>query len=112
MLLLEENYFQSKKLEWSDAGGNKSWIISYRVVDVSHLQKVLGAAVLLHLYGLPPPLHGYTITFGEICVRGHLHVAALEDDLVDVILVFPIMSDIKKKFNFCQFNCQKLNWFN
>lgn len=78
-------------------GGNESWTNSYRVIDVGHLQKVLGAAVLLHLYGLPPPLHGYTITFGEICVRGHLHVATLKDDLVDVILVFPIMSEIKKK---------------
>lgn len=75
-------------------GGNESWTNSYRVIDVGHLQKVLGAAVLLHLYGLPPPLHGYTITFGEIRVRGHLHVATLKDDLVDVILVFPIMSEI------------------
>lgn len=70
---------------------NKSWMLSYRVVDVGHLQQVLGAAVLLHLDGLPPPLHGYTVTFGEICVRGHLHVSALEDDLVDIVLVFPVM---------------------
>lgn len=62
---------------------------AYRVVDVGHLQQVLGAAVLLHLNGLPAPLHGYTVTFGEVGVRGHLHVSALEDDLVDVILVFP-----------------------
>lgn len=62
---------------------------AYRVVDVGHLQQVLGAAVLLHLDGLPAPLHGYTVTFGEVGVRGHLHVSALEDDLVDVILVFP-----------------------
>lgn len=67
-------------------------IPSYRVVDVGHLQEVLGAAVLLHLNGLPPPLHGDTVALGEIGVRRHLHVSALEDDLVDVILVFPVVS--------------------
>lgn len=62
---------------------------TYRVVNVSHLQQVLGAAILLHLYGLPTPLHGYTVAFGEICIWGHLQVSTLEDDFVDVILVFP-----------------------
>lgn len=73
----------------------------YRVVNVSHLQQVLGAAVLLHLYGLPAPLHGYAVIFGEVCVRGHLHVSALEDDLVDVILVSPWGSNISQKLNLC-----------
>lgn len=66
-------------------------MFSYRVVDVGHLQQVLGAAVLLHLDGLPPPLHGYAVIFGEVRVRGHLHVSAFEDDLVDVVLVFPVV---------------------
>lgn len=70
---------------------NKNGNFSYRVVDVGHLQQVLGAAVLLHLDGLPPPLHGDAVIFGEICVRGHLHVSAFEDDLVDVVLVFPVV---------------------
>lgn len=70
---------------------NSSRTLSYRVIDVGHLQQVLGAAVLLHLDGLPPPLHGYAVAFGKVCVRGHLHVSALEDDLVDVILVLPVV---------------------
>lgn len=69
----------------------KRRLFSYRVVDVSHLQQVLGAAVLLHLDGLPSPLHGYAVIFGEISIRGHLHVSALEDNLVDVVLVFPVV---------------------
>lgn len=78
----------------------KDELSPYRVVNVSHLQQVLGAAVLLHLYGLPAPLHGYTVTFGEVCVRGHLQVSTLEDDLVDVILVFPLRSNVFKKLSF------------
>lgn len=66
----------------------------YRVVNVSHLQQVLGAAVLLHLYGLSAPLHGYAVIFGEVCVRGHLQVSTFEDNLVDVILIFPERSRI------------------
>lgn len=61
----------------------------YRVVNVSHLQQVLGAAVLLHLDGLPAPLHGYAVILGEVCVRRHLQVSTLEDDLVDVVLISP-----------------------
>lgn len=62
---------------------------SYRIVNVRHLQQVLGAAVLLHLDGLPAPLHGDAVTLGEVGVGRHLEVSALEDDLVEVILVFP-----------------------
>ena len=61
----------------------------YRVVNVRHLQQVLGAAILLHLNGLSAPLCGYAVIFGEVCVRRHLEVATLEDDLVDVVLVSP-----------------------
>lgn len=31
--------------------------ITYRVIDVSHLQEILGTAIFLHLNGLPAPLH-------------------------------------------------------
>lgn len=79
---------------------NRLNLSPYRVVNVSHLKQVLGAAVLLHLYGLPAPLRGYTVTFGEVCVRGHLQVSTLEDDLVDVILVFPLRSNVFKKLSF------------
>lgn len=62
---------------------------TYRVVNVRHLQKVLGAAVLLHLYGLPAPFHGYSAVLLEICIWGHLHVSTPEDDFVDVVFVPP-----------------------
>lgn len=68
----------------------------YRVVNVGHLQQVLGAAVLLHLYGLPAPLHRYAVIFGEVRVWGHLQISTLKDDLVDVVLVFPWRSSISK----------------
>lgn len=64
----------------------------HRVVNVSHLQQVLGAAVLLHLDGLPAPLRGYAVIFGEVRVWGHLKVSTFKDDLVDVVLVFPLRS--------------------
>lgn len=64
-----------------------------RVVNVRHLQQVLGAAILLHLNGLSAPLCGYAVIFGEVCVRRHLEVTTLEDDLVDVVLVSLAASD-------------------
>lgn len=81
-------------MEVSERQNNSQKSAPYRVVNVSHLQQVLGAAVLLHLYGLPAPLHGYTVIFGEVRVWRHLQVAALEDDFVDVILVFPLRSNV------------------
>lgn len=61
---------------------------TYRIVNVGHLQQVFCAAVFLHLDGLPAPLHGYPAVFREVGIRGHLHVSALKDDLVEVIFVF------------------------
>lgn len=69
---------------------------SYRVVNICHLQQVLGAAVLLHLDGLPTPLHGYAVVFCKVCIRRHLEVSTFEDDLVDVIFVFPKKKNQKK----------------
>ena len=66
----------------------------YRVVDICHLQQVLGAPVLLHLYGLSAPLHGHTVAFGEVGERRQ--ISALENDLVDVILIFPEKNSLKK----------------
>lgn len=80
-------------MEASERQNNRR-AVSYRVVNVGHLQQVLGAAVLLHLYGLPAPLHGYTVIFGEVRVWRHLQVTALEDDFVEVILVFPARSNV------------------
>lgn len=90
-ILMVSKNTQQKSLNLKRRLQMKSLLLyPYRVVNVGHLQQVLGAAVLLHLYGLPAPLHGYAVTFREVCVRGHLQVSTLEDDLVDVILVFPL----------------------
>lgn len=81
---------------------------THRVVNVSHLQQVFRAAILLHLYGLPAPLHGYPVIFREVRVRGHLHVSALKDDLIDVVFVSPERPNVMKVtltpnllFHFC-----------
>lgn len=63
--------------------------VPYGVIYVAHLQQVFSAAVFLHLYRLPAPLQGRTVTLGEVGIRGHLQVSTLKDDLVEVILVFP-----------------------
>lgn len=61
---------------------------THRIVNVCHLQEIFCAAVFLHLDGLPAPLHGYPAIFRKVRVWGHLHISALEDDLVNVIFVF------------------------
>lgn len=72
----------------------------YWVIYVAHLQQVLGAAVLLHLYRLPAPLQGCSVCLGEVCIRGHLQVSALKDDLAEVILAFPEKKKKKKVISY------------
>lgn len=65
---------------------------SGRVIDVSHLQEVLGTPVLLHFDGLPPPIGG-ALSFGVLGIWGHLEVAALEDEFADVMFALPAAGD-------------------
>lgn len=65
---------------------------SGRIIDVGHLQEVLGAPVLLHFDGLPPPIGG-ALGFRVLGVRGHLEVAALEDEFADVVFALPAAGD-------------------
>lgn len=74
-------------------------MITYRVINVCHLQEIFGTAVLLHLNSLSAPLHRHTITLRKLCVGRHLKVSTFENDFVDVIFVLSEDAVSKNIFN-------------
>lgn len=62
---------------------------SWRVINICHLQQVLGASVLLHLNGLSAPL----LCSGVLWILGiwwHLEIPTLENKLTYVIFILPV----------------------
>lgn len=70
----------------------------YRIIHICHLQQVLGASILLHLYGLPAPLlcPGVLRVFS---VRWHLEVPTLENEFTYVIFILPVYKITKEREN-------------